>query len=151
LNASIEAVRAGSAGRAFGVVAGEVRQLAERARAAAEHSHTLIHQVTQESRSVSERLGLSAERILQEGMNAQSDVPHLLALIREVAEQNQRRLDPITDQGERLSEEIGRMVATFQFHDHFRRRLEQIAEPLCTTNHQNLAQRQRLRYAAFAR
>ncbi|SEO08380.1 methyl-accepting chemotaxis protein [Paenibacillus sp. OK076] len=48
LNASIEASRAGEHGRGFGVVASEIRNLAEQSRTSAEQIAVLIHTVQQE-------------------------------------------------------------------------------------------------------
>jgi len=45
LNAAVEAVRAGDRGKGFGVVAAEIRQLADRSRLAAENINTMLPQI----------------------------------------------------------------------------------------------------------
>ncbi len=51
LNAAVESARAGEAGRAFAVVAGEVRALAERSRGAASDVRTLIGRADEQARA----------------------------------------------------------------------------------------------------
>ena len=54
LNASIEAARAGDAGRGFSAVAEEIRKLAESAGEQAEQIEDLVHQLDDQSRGISE-------------------------------------------------------------------------------------------------
>ncbi|CAI6086452.1 methyl-accepting chemotaxis protein [Cohnella sp. JJ-181] len=56
LNASIEAVRAGEHGAGFGVVAGEVRKLAEAAAVSATQVTSLLAQIRRESAQIGERM-----------------------------------------------------------------------------------------------
>ena len=58
INAGVESVRAGEAGQAFGVIAGEVRNLALSATDSAKHTHTLIE-------SAIEKINSGAERVSQ--------------------------------------------------------------------------------------
>ncbi|WP_217592541.1 methyl-accepting chemotaxis protein [Cohnella sp. GbtcB17] len=60
LNASIEAVRAGEHGAGFGVVAGEIRKLAEAAAASATQVTALLDQIRGESAQIGERMAAEA-------------------------------------------------------------------------------------------
>ncbi|MDG0809269.1 methyl-accepting chemotaxis protein [Cohnella rhizosphaerae] len=60
LNASIEAVRAGEHGAGFGVVAGEIRKLAESAAASATQVTSLLDQIRGESAQIGERMAAEA-------------------------------------------------------------------------------------------
>jgi methyl-accepting chemotaxis protein len=65
LNASIEAARAGDAGRGFTVVAEEIRKLAESAGTSAEQIEALIRQVEEESFRISEVMRTIGEGVRQ--------------------------------------------------------------------------------------
>lgn len=69
LNASIEAQRAGAAGRSFAVVAGEVRQLAEQSRQSTEHIEKVVRGTTDLMREATELMG-EVERRTAEGARA---------------------------------------------------------------------------------
>ncbi|MCE5172925.1 methyl-accepting chemotaxis protein [Paenibacillus profundus] len=66
LNASIEAARAGEHGRGFGVVAQEVRQLAEQTKASTEQIAEMLHSVVKYTRQLAEAMENSAIEV-QEG------------------------------------------------------------------------------------
>ncbi len=65
LNASVEAARAGEAGRGFGVVAAEVKKLAERSQVSANEINELSQLCVETTRRTSEQLGLLIPDILQ--------------------------------------------------------------------------------------
>ncbi|PQP80424.1 hypothetical protein C0Q44_26925 [Paenibacillus sp. PCH8] len=76
LNASIEASRAGEHGRGFGVVASEIRNLAEQSRASAAQIAELIHNVQQEVISLVENMEKGNSEVIHiaEVMNESGDL-----------------------------------------------------------------------------
>ncbi len=65
MNAAIEAAKAGPNGRAFAVLADEVRRLAERARKATEEAAATIRGIQDEAEAVADRMDKSAVQIKQ--------------------------------------------------------------------------------------
>ncbi|SEK88067.1 methyl-accepting chemotaxis sensory transducer with Cache sensor [Colwellia chukchiensis] len=65
LNAAIEAARAGEQGRGFAVVADEVRTLAQRSRGATEEIDTVLMNLLEKTRVVSQQMGVNVEQSQQ--------------------------------------------------------------------------------------
>jgi methyl-accepting chemotaxis protein len=82
LNAAVEAARAGEQGRGFGVVAGEVRALAQRSATAAKEISTLINHSVEQVRAGSELVN-TAGRTMSEIVDA---VERVTAIIAEISE-----------------------------------------------------------------
>lgn len=87
LNAAIEAARAGDAGRGFGVVAEEVRRLADRSTKAANDIATLVQSIQSE---VTEAVAAMEQGVTEvaEGVNLADEAGHALQEIVSVAQQS---------------------------------------------------------------
>ncbi len=130
LNASIEAARAGEGGRAFGVVAAEIRKLSERSRDTAERMRALSERAMTGSESIYLQLAQTAETSLESSCEAQLEVNHLLGLLQNADIKTQMVLSALTGRGESIATNYTQIVMAFQFHDMLRQRLEHAADPL---------------------
>ncbi|MBN9502058.1 MAG: hypothetical protein BGO01_10500 [Armatimonadetes bacterium 55-13] len=130
LNASIEAARAGAAGRSFSVVAEEVRKLSERSRQAAEETREVTGEIMKGSKTIFARLGDAASRSRNEATGAQSEFNELLVTLRAEKDRNQQTISDISERSLAISQSLNRVVTAFQFQDMLRQRLEHIAVPL---------------------
>lgn len=131
LNASIEAARAGESGRGFAVVAGEVRKLSEHSRSAAERMRQLTQALEHESDHIHKQLTASTDRSARESAEAQQELGKVMVQMERSYEHTQRTVQDLSAQSMRISEDIGRIIIAFQFHDLLRQRLEHVHDPLC--------------------
>jgi twitching motility protein PilJ len=65
LNASIEAARAGDAGRGFAIVADEVRQLADKAAKATKEIEQIVHQIQSETGNVQQAMDVGTTQVVE--------------------------------------------------------------------------------------
>jgi methyl-accepting chemotaxis protein len=110
LNASIEAARAGDAGRGFSVVAEEIRRLAESAASSGKQIEDLVSQLEDESARISEVM-----REMGQGMGAGREdldcIQVSLEQVRDAVQKASRRAETIFHQAE---DSVGRAEQTLQ-------------------------------------
>ncbi|HSV29236.1 MAG TPA: methyl-accepting chemotaxis protein [Candidatus Omnitrophota bacterium] len=127
LNARIEAERAGAAGRSFGVVAGEVRDLARTTAELAASIKQEIGTIAAALKEGHETLGEVASMDMTREIDAKDEVDRTLAALverdRKVAAVAGRSLDSARE----IEQAISTIVTDMQFEDRTRQRLERVA------------------------
>ncbi|GAA0939836.1 methyl-accepting chemotaxis protein [Virgisporangium aurantiacum] len=126
LNASIEAARVGAAGAAFGVVAMEVRQLADRSREASERMATKVANVGGAITSVLSNAESSAENERTAVASANDDVQAVLDDLQSVMEQARESSSRLETAAIGIRSEIANSLTSLQFQD----RVSQVLEHL---------------------
>lgn len=109
LNASIEAVRAGEYGKGFGVVAEEVRRLADSTSHSAEEISELIETLREESQKVHERL-LESSRTINAGKKKVDVTATAFGKIITSVQETERRANSIADLSQMQMDSSGKMV-----------------------------------------
>lgn len=113
LNASIEAARAGDAGRGFSAVAEEIRKLADSAGGQAEQIDDLVRQLEEESSRISEVMAAMGEGV-RGGREDLDGVLRSLELIQTAVHAVSERSDSILHQADGQVEDAKKMVSDIQ-------------------------------------
>ncbi|MDR0822145.1 MAG: methyl-accepting chemotaxis protein [Oscillospiraceae bacterium] len=110
LNASVEAARAGAAGKGFSVVAGEVRNLANKSAQAASETHRLIDTTVQKAEygaSITEDTAVSLEKIMSGITNSATIIEGIF----ESGSEQQSSIERILDNVDRITSIVQRNSA----------------------------------------
>ena len=130
LNASIEAAHAGDAGRAFAVVAAEVRRLSERAGVAALSIADLAKEVGQLIDAIHGRLEVAAHDSDAERARAEEIIQAIAAKV-SVATYELGEVARAVQAGNRdISTQVGGLVHHLQFQDLTRQEVDHVVEAL---------------------
>jgi methyl-accepting chemotaxis protein len=113
VNTAIEAARAGEHGKGFGVVASEVRKLADRSREAVEQIESLLKR-NQEDFSVAAALMREGTTKVEEGMQLSSEAGETLSRIVSAAREIQTRVGQLAMDSTRQSNSGARIAERIQ-------------------------------------
>lgn len=102
LNAAIEAARAGDAGRGFGVVAEEIRKLAEESGSAAENITNIVNQISNDTQLVIDSTDSVSVEITEQTEHVGNSVESFKIIIEAV-----EHIMPMIENAERVAGEIG--------------------------------------------
>jgi len=130
LNARIEAERAGSAGAAFRVVAGEVRDLSGHTQRLAVDMETELKAVTQGIASGHKTLQRVATIDMSQNLMAKDRLEVLMAALIRRSESLTEVVAGAMKEAEVISADVGGMITGIQFQDRTRQRLEHVVDTL---------------------
>jgi methyl-accepting chemotaxis protein len=130
LNARIEAERAGSAGAAFRVVAGEVRDLSGHTQRLAVDMETELKAVTQGIASGHKTLQRVATIDMSQNLMAKDRLEVLMAALIRRSESLTEVVAGAVKEAEVISADVGGMITGIQFQDRTRQRLEHVVDTL---------------------
>ncbi|VAV83995.1 hypothetical protein MNBD_DELTA01-453 [hydrothermal vent metagenome] len=130
LNASVEAARAGDAGRGFSVVAEEVSKLSDRSNLASDRIRSMIKDIEVQVDDASGRLRERAEKDVDSSKESKAGVEQLLESIMGAHDRIKGSVDELAVSSLDIADDISSIVTILQFQDSTRQRIEHVIEPL---------------------
>jgi len=130
LNASVEAARAGDAGRGFSVVAEEVSKLSDRSNLASDKIRSMIKDIEVQVYDASGRLRKRAEQDVESSRESKEGVEQLLESIMGAHGRIKGSVDELAVSSLDIADDISSIVTILQFQDATRQRIEHVIEPL---------------------
>ncbi|MEQ8763296.1 MAG: methyl-accepting chemotaxis protein [Planctomycetota bacterium] len=130
LNATIEAVRVGDAGRGFGIVAEEVRALAQRSRRFSERITDVIVSVRNTTMIAKEAIEKIASKDMSFALTSRNRVDRMMSELQALNERFGERLGDASDIATSVNLAVNTAVTGLQFEDIVRQLMEQISASL---------------------
>lgn len=124
LNAKIEATRAGDAGRGFGVVADEVRQLSKDINELASTLRTRVNAVDRGIHNGHEQLQSIASLDMSGNLKAKDRIEDMMKALVTQNEQFQDRLTSSAELSSQLQKDMSNVIMRFQFQDKAQQQLD---------------------------